>query len=155
MPNDGVPRPFSLSPLLSSLLLRFPPFREAFNEREDPNYSGPGKDCAAHFWTFPWCMEMWKNHPAVLVVDNTFKVNRFNMPLLNTTGVTSTHANLDVAFGREDEEDRFFLAYESPKGPTDRPQDLEPRRFFSSDLCRGFKEILAWSSTTAQHFSIS
>src|SRR5437667_136915 len=27
------------------------------------------------FWTFPWCMEMWKKYPSILSMDNIYKVS--------------------------------------------------------------------------------
>lgn len=58
-------------------------------------------------WTYPWCEEMWKRNPEVLSMDNTYKTNRFKMPFLNVTGITSTDSTFNMAFGllnREDEE---------------------------------------------------
>ena len=36
----------------------------------------------------PQAIQLWKDHPDVLLMDCTYKTNRFNMPLLNICGVT-------------------------------------------------------------------
>ena len=36
----------------------------------------------------PQAIQLWKDHPDVLLIDCTYKTNRFNMPLLNICGVT-------------------------------------------------------------------
>ena len=40
------------------------------------------------FFTFPWCEEMWASYPEVLLIDATYKTNRFRMPLVQFTGVS-------------------------------------------------------------------
>ncbi len=41
---------------------------------------------------------MWKRHPHVLSIDNTYKVNRFNMPLCEFNSVTALKATYNIAF---------------------------------------------------------
>jgi hypothetical protein len=38
----------------------------------------------------PTAIELWKKHPDCLLLDCTYKTNRFNMPLLKTSNVRST-----------------------------------------------------------------
>jgi hypothetical protein len=45
------------------------------------------------FWTFEWCANMWKRFPHVIQMDNTYKTNRFKMPLFEATGVTNVSTN--------------------------------------------------------------
>ena len=62
---------------------------------------------AALIWTYPWCQEMWARFPLTMSTDNTFKTNRFNMPFVNTTGITGMGTSFNIAFGllsKEDEE---------------------------------------------------
>jgi hypothetical protein len=35
---------------------------------------GKGRRPRAIFWTYKWCLEMWRQNPEVLVIDNTYKV---------------------------------------------------------------------------------
>jgi hypothetical protein len=35
---------------------------------------GDGRRPRAIFWTYKWCLEMWKQNPELLVIDNTYKV---------------------------------------------------------------------------------
>jgi len=39
-----------------------------------PDDSGGGRRPERVFWTYKWCLEMWKNNPEVLLFDNTYKV---------------------------------------------------------------------------------
>jgi hypothetical protein len=41
---------------------------------------------------------MWRQHPEYLSFDNTYKTNRFNMPLLQIGGLTGLHTNFCVGF---------------------------------------------------------
>ncbi|KAG5807751.1 hypothetical protein H9Q74_001052 [Fusarium xylarioides] len=64
------------------------------------------------FWIYKKSLANWKRNPELLVMDNTYKVNRFNMPLLQITGLTALHTNFSVAFGvaaKEDEEAFMWL----------------------------------------------
>ncbi len=56
-------------------------------------------------WTFPWCEEMWRRHCDVLSMDCTYKTNRFKMPFLNVTGVTSVSSTFNIAFALLNKED--------------------------------------------------
>lgn len=56
------------------------------------------------FWTYPWCIEMWRKYPFVLQLDNTYKTNRFSMPLFQATGVTKVTTTFNAAFGLVDNE---------------------------------------------------
>lgn len=50
------------------------------------------------FWTYNWCVDMWKRNPELLSIDNTCKVNRFNMPLCLVSGVTPLHTSFLIAW---------------------------------------------------------
>ena len=50
------------------------------------------------FWTYRWCIDLWRQSPAVLMADNTYKTNRFNKPLIQFTGVTNLHTTFHVAW---------------------------------------------------------
>lgn len=56
------------------------------------------------FWTYAWCVDMWKKYPWVLQLDNTYKTNRFNMPLFQVTGVTNVATTFNARFGLVDNE---------------------------------------------------
>jgi hypothetical protein len=48
---------------------------------------------------FSWQKEMWSFNPEVLVFDNTYKVIRYNMPLLQICGVSCIQSNFSAGFG--------------------------------------------------------
>lgn len=50
------------------------------------------------YWTYRWCIEMWKHNPDLLSFDNTYKVNKFNMPLCQVAGITPLHTTFPVAY---------------------------------------------------------
>ena len=56
------------------------------------------------FFTFSWCQDMWKRFPWCLQIDNTYKTNRFKMPLFQITGVTNVGSIFNAAFGLVDNE---------------------------------------------------
>ncbi|RYO82461.1 hypothetical protein DL764_009603 [Monosporascus ibericus] len=62
-------------------------------EEADPNR------VAGVFWTYPWCIEMWRRFWRIVTMDNTYKTNRYKMPFMNITGYTN-HGNVfNMAFG--------------------------------------------------------
>lgn len=65
------------------------------------------------FWTYRWCMHMWKESPGVISFDATYKTNQFNMPLFQITGVSGLGTTFDVAWvllkGEGDESFRWAL----------------------------------------------
>lgn len=63
------------------------------------------------FWTYSSCISRWKRSPEILSFDCTYKVNRFNLPLLQITGVTTLHTTYMAAYclvSSEDEEGFVF-----------------------------------------------
>ena len=50
------------------------------------------------FFSFEWALEQWKKNPEIVSFDNTYKVNRFNMPLLQITGITALYTTFTAAF---------------------------------------------------------
>ena len=59
------------------------------------------------FWAYKDSIELFKKNPEVLSFDNTYKVNRFNMPLMQIGGITGLHTNFSIGFAltsREDED---------------------------------------------------
>ena len=63
---------------------------------------------------FPWCLTMWKLFPDALMIDDTYKTNRFKMPLFNVTGISNIGSIFNAAFGLLDgeDEDEFTWAVE-------------------------------------------
>jgi len=49
---------------------------------------GPDGRINRIFWTYQWNIDLLRRFPGLLSVDNTYKVNRFNMPLFQATGIT-------------------------------------------------------------------
>ena len=52
----------------------------------------------AVFFTFEWAIGQWKRNHEVLSFDYTYRVNQFNMPLLQITGITTLHTTFTVSF---------------------------------------------------------
>ena len=44
------------------------------------------------FFTFPWCEKMLQRHHEVLIFDNTYKNNRFGLPLMQCIGVSELNS---------------------------------------------------------------
>jgi hypothetical protein len=51
------------------------------------------------FWAHPDSYQMTKENPDIMQIDATYKVNKFDMPLLHTVGVTCHGTIYDVCFG--------------------------------------------------------
>lgn len=50
------------------------------------------------FWTYRWNLEMWKENWEMVSIDDTYKTNRFNMPLAQITGVTGVNTTFNIAW---------------------------------------------------------
>lgn len=50
------------------------------------------------FWTYRWSVDKWQQNPEFLSINNTYKVNRFNMPLCLISGVDAHHGTFPVAY---------------------------------------------------------
>jgi hypothetical protein len=57
-------------------------------------------------WTFPYCLKMWRRFPEIISFDNTYKTNRFKLPLFQATGQTCLGTVFNAAFGLIDNERR-------------------------------------------------
>lgn len=57
------------------------------------------------FWIYKDLVQDWKQNQELLQIDNTYKVNRFNLPLLQVTGVISLHTTFSAAFALAAKED--------------------------------------------------
>ena len=56
------------------------------------------------FWAHPGCIDLLRAFPRVLIMDCTYKTNRYRLPLLEIMGVTSTNLTFSVAFAYMDSE---------------------------------------------------
>ena len=50
------------------------------------------------FWLYPGCLDMWRQFPWVLQMDNTYKTNNYQCPFFEVTGVTNIALNFNVTF---------------------------------------------------------
>ncbi|XP_061990742.1 uncharacterized protein LOC133709124 [Rosa rugosa] len=50
------------------------------------------------FWCHPYCLQILRTFPHVLIMDCTYKTNRYCFPLFEIVGVTSTEKTFNVAF---------------------------------------------------------
>ncbi|XP_028067641.1 uncharacterized protein LOC114270370 [Camellia sinensis] len=49
------------------------------------------------FWAHPVSLDLLRTFPCVLIMDCTYKTNRYLLPLLEIVGITSTHMTFSVA----------------------------------------------------------
>ena len=50
------------------------------------------------FWTYRWCIDMWKDNWELMSIDDTYKTNRFNLPLMQITGVTGMNTTFSMGW---------------------------------------------------------
>ncbi|KAK9148341.1 hypothetical protein Scep_007098 [Stephania cephalantha] len=50
------------------------------------------------FWSHPDSIKLLRCFPSVILMDCTYKTNRYRMPLLEIVGITSTHLTFSVGF---------------------------------------------------------
>src|ERR1044072_4594409 len=53
----------------------------------------------AIFWSHPISTQLFNLFPTVVLIDSTYKTNRYRILLLEMVGVTSTHMTFTIAFG--------------------------------------------------------
>ena len=66
------------------------------------------------FWAHPGSIDLLRAFPRVLIMDCTYKTNRYRLPLLEIVGVTSTDLTFSIAFVYMDSEreDNYTWALE-------------------------------------------
>jgi hypothetical protein len=69
------------------------------------------------FWAHPDSVKLFNTFPTVLLMDSTYKTNRYKMPLFEIVGVTSTELSFNVGFAflKNEKEDNFIWALETCK----------------------------------------
>src|ERR1044072_752754 len=76
------------------LLKKFEGFKYVHFEREEP-----GSDVVRDvFWAHPDSMKLFNTFSYVVIMDCTYKTNRYRIPLLEIVGLTSTHKTFSVDF---------------------------------------------------------
>lgn len=50
------------------------------------------------FFIHPWSLDMWRAFPHVMIIDATYKTNKYGMPFIQIVGVTSTNKTFSIAF---------------------------------------------------------
>ena len=50
------------------------------------------------FFIHPKSLDIWRAFPHVLLIDATYKTNKYNMPFVEIVGVTSTNKTFSIAF---------------------------------------------------------
>ncbi|KAI8572430.1 hypothetical protein RHMOL_Rhmol01G0197600 [Rhododendron molle] len=73
------------------------------------------------FWAPPCAGEMLRAFPRVLMIDCTYKTNRYKFPLLQIVGVTCTELTFNVAFAfiECEKEENYIWVLEKLKGMVD------------------------------------
>jgi hypothetical protein len=64
------------------------------------------------FWAHPISVKLFHTFPIVVIIDSTYKTNRYRLPLLEMVGVTSTDLTYSIAFAYLESEraDNFVWA---------------------------------------------
>ena len=95
------------------------------------------------FWSYTWSIDLYKHNPKFLMGDNTYNVNRFNMPLFQVEGVTGLHTNFPIAFalvsGEKEESFRWVLGALQNLG---QRYGIPPPKVFITDYDQAFKNAL-------------
>jgi MULE transposase domain len=79
------------------------------------------------FFTHPRCIQLLNQFPDMLLLDCTYKTNKFKIPLLNIVGTTCLGENFYVAFAflaKEEKED-YTWALEQLRGIFENPNQLK------------------------------
>ncbi|XP_076935607.1 protein FAR1-RELATED SEQUENCE 5-like [Bidens hawaiensis] len=50
------------------------------------------------FFVHPTSFDIWRAFPHILIIDSTYKTNKYNMPFVQIVGVTSTNNTFSIAF---------------------------------------------------------
>lgn len=79
------------------------------------------------FFAHPKSVKLFNSFPSVLVMDCTYKTNRYKMPLFQIVGVTSTMKTYTVCFAllKNEKRDNFTWALEACRGLL-RSKDMSP-----------------------------
>ncbi|XP_050917826.1 uncharacterized protein LOC127135052 [Lathyrus oleraceus] len=66
------------------------------------------------FWTHPDFIKLFNMFPTLLILDSTYKTNKYRLPLLEMVGVTSTKKTYSVGFTflKSEKEENFTWALE-------------------------------------------
>ncbi|GAU27086.1 hypothetical protein TSUD_103950 [Trifolium subterraneum] len=69
------------------------------------------------FWAHPESIKLFNTFPTVLMMDSTYKTNKYKMPLFEIVSVTSTEESYNVGFAYipNEKEDNFVWALETCK----------------------------------------
>ncbi|GAU21453.1 hypothetical protein TSUD_32840 [Trifolium subterraneum] len=89
--------------------------KQVYNARE--RTVGQSKTIQDFFWAHQESVKLFNTFPTVLMMDSTYKTNKYKMPLFEIVGVTSTEDSFDVdfAFIANEKEDNFIWALETCK----------------------------------------
>ncbi|XP_050890300.1 protein FAR1-RELATED SEQUENCE 5-like [Lathyrus oleraceus] len=90
------------------------------NKLDDNNYMSMYRTCEDVvtvrdiFWTHPNSIKLFNMFPTVLILDSTYKTNKYRLTLLEMVGVTSTEKTYSVGFAFLEckKEDNFTWALE-------------------------------------------
>ena len=103
------------------------------------------------FWIYHAHLDQWRKNSQVLVMDNAYKVNRFNLPLLEVTSVTALNTNFSCGFGFAAKENAEFfqLLLTSMKTAMERANVAMPSVILS-DFDHALKKALCSIFETTQ-----
>ncbi|XP_057458336.1 uncharacterized protein LOC130749066 [Lotus japonicus] len=90
------------------------------------------------FWAHPDSIHLFNEFPHVVIMDSTYKTNRYKIPLLEMMGVTSTNLTYSIAFAymENEQKDEVVWAVNRLKDLIIN-EDLDiPRSVFASGLKR-------------------
>ena len=67
--------------------------RYTYHTRENPITNAVEEIFFVHLLSYP----LWRAFPSILLIDTTYKTNRYNMPFVQVVGVTSTGKSFSIA----------------------------------------------------------
>jgi hypothetical protein len=70
------------------------PTQESIGRQDD----NPAAKIDRIFWTYHRNIDLWKANWVVVSIDNTYRVNRYNMPLCQINGITALYTTFPVAY---------------------------------------------------------
>lgn len=129
-------------------------FLELLEQRDDVFYDlhrGSDGIIDAVFFAFDWALQLWKQNPALISIDNTYKLNRFNMPVTQIHGINcfNTVFNIGFAFVSSESEPQYKWTLNALKKMQLKCQIPDPGMIIS-DFCKSFKNATTLVFPTAK-----
>ncbi|GAU16253.1 hypothetical protein TSUD_298850 [Trifolium subterraneum] len=113
--------------------------KQVYNARE--RTVGELKTIQDFFWAHPESVKLFNTFPTVLMMDSTYKTNKYKMHLFEIVGVTSTEDSFNVGFAfiANEKEDNFIWALETCKSLL-KSKDMFPKVIVTEHTTNSFED---------------